>query len=781
MVAKDELYGSGKFSVLNMRLKGEVMKRTSCGFRLVLLFIAINAYGHGAMAEGLVESGKVGENALAYLRGANEGQSVVIDITFSAQPYGTPFHRAGLDDDPKELEWVRASILESAGLDERDVKFDASDIGVMSLMIDAAQAQRLAANPFVRSLGVLPEMQGFTAESAGLSNFPYVWNAGYTGSGVKVAVIDNGFSPGHPALPSVSRQYCYARLDTSGYCAGGAVFAQGSGAANYIGLNTGNNSGESSQIHGTSVFATLAQKIVTPTYLEPGLAQNIVPILVNIGGVSSTGAGSSGGYTRHGFLDSLESMRSATSGTNSDVNIINMSFGYTGSIGSPCLAPDNASATAALNALHAEGKALVVAAGNSGDSRTIWPACMSTAITVIGSWNQGLPSDPYCSSNPAVAGGIACWSSYGNDYMDLSAPGSYVTLARSRYNNGVYTHDRIERVGTSFSAPTAAACAALLKQANPSITPEQLRTALRTSPTMAQRPGSSFQRPLLNCAHALANSTAPLIPLSNSGLSGTWYEPRTSGQGLLLNVYPSIGTAWAGWFTYDTVDTGPNGRRWYTLQNATPFNGSATQTTMTIYRTTGSKFDALPASTTVAVGTATLSFNSCQSGKLSYNFNDGRTGVIPLSRLDAPFCNTNPSGDVSYTGLWQRSGLNGQGLFFRIMPSDQKFVGGWFTFTTAGGTTAAGQDWYTLDNGSPGLGRPPGTAWNGTSNSASFGIYATAGGRFNQATPVPTTNLVGSGSIQFNSCTTATLTYSFSDGRSGSIPLNRVGPAPGPC
>ncbi len=116
-----------------------------------------------------------------------------------------------------------------------------------------------------------------------------------------------------------------------------------------------------------------------------------------------------------------------------------------------------------------------------------------------------------------------------------------------------------------------------------------------------------------------------------------------------------------------------------------------------------------------------------------------------------------------------------------VMPAEQKLIGGWFTFTPAGGATAASQEWYTIDNGEPGSGRPPGTAWNGTSNSASFGIYATSGGRFNQATPVPTTSLVGSGSIQFTTRNSATLNYSFSGGGSGSIPLTRLGPAPGPC
>lgn len=747
---------------------------------MALVLIVCSMLPPGSVLAGEPGNSKIGQNALARLAAAEDGEKVEIDVTFSAVPYAAPFHQHGLDDDPRDLMTVRESILAAAGLTDRDVTFDAADIGVMSLMIDMGQAQEIDRHPNVRSLGVLPEMQGFTIESAALSNFPYVWNAGFTGSGVKVAIIDNGFSPGHPALSFVSSEYCYAREGTIGYCGGGNDFASGPGAANYIGSNTGTQPGEYSQIHGTSVLATIAQLAVPPTYVEPGLMTGISPVLFNIGGTTSVGFNYSGGYTAGGLNDALNSMR--LTGVNSDINIINMSFGYWNNANPaiPCGDLDALSTSTIISALRLEGKLIVAAAGNTGDNRTIWPACLPSVVTVAASWN--VDATDTCGGTPTsmTAGDMACWSSYG-DHVDLTGPGIHVTLARSMYNSGVYTHDSIERSGTSFSAPATAACAAALKQANPSITPEQLRTALTISPTTAVQPGTGFQAPLLDCAHALANSSAPQIPLANAGLSGAWYEPRTAGQGFYVNVYPSTGTAFAGWFTYDTTDTGPNGRRWYTLQNSTPFSGSDTQTTMTIYRSTGGQFDTPPSASSVAVGTATLSFTSCLSGQLSYSFHDGRTGVIPLSRLDTPFCNGGFSGDVAYTGVWYRAGLDGQGLTLRIIPSEQKLIGGWFTYTAAGGSTPAAQEWYALDNGGPGVGRPPGTAWDSVTKSASFGIYASSGGLFNEATPNPTSSMVGSGTIQFTGCNSATLTYNFTGGGSGSIPLTRLGPAPGPC
>lgn len=72
---------------------------------------------------------------------------------------------------------------------------------------------------------------------------------------------------------------------------------------------------------------------------------------------------------------------------------------------------------------------------------------------------------------------------------------------------------------------------------------------------------------------------------------------------------------------------------------------------------------------------------------------------------------------------------------------------------------------------------------NEMTSSVGINIIATAGGRFdipNQTAPT-SASVTGSGHIQFTRCTTATLNYPFNDGRVGTIPLSRVGPAPGPC
>ncbi len=63
-------------------------------------------------------------------------------------------------------------------------------------------------------------------------------------------------------------------------------------------------------------------------------------------------------------------------------------------------------------------------------------------------------------------------------------------------------------------------------------------------------------------------SASTNLNLDQHGITGSWYNPATSGQGLEIEVYPDgvaqgTGLLFAGWFTYDVTAAG--GRRWYVL------------------------------------------------------------------------------------------------------------------------------------------------------------------------------------------------------------------------
>lgn len=710
----------------------------------------------------------------------------MLDLTFSGLQGPSAFFRPGLDENPEALRTIRDEILRDAGLSTEAVVTDLSHLGIMSLRLDRGAVQAVLKDRRVRSVGLLPPLRGFLAETAQQSNFGYVQSAGFDGSGVVVAVIDNGFSQGgsnpHPNVPVVPRQACYCETHKGvGCCANGATQEVGPNAGRYIGDPTGFDPTELSQVHGTSVIATMLQTVPG----ENGLAYGVSPLLINIGGSTSTGSPGQGtsGYTGLGFLNALASMQ--TGEINSDVQIVNMSFGdYRGFEPITCVGKDNQASSQLISSLHGQGIAFIAAAGNGGSEIVAWPACLPEVISVAAAWNQSSPSDP-CVDGPVPAGQTTCYSNR-NAYIDLAAAGSVITLANSRFNTGAFDHNVVPRNGTSFAAPVAASCAVRLKQANPGISPEALRTALSSSPTTSSLVDYGFSKPLLDCAQALAVSGAPLIPIANAGLSGAWYEPRTAGQGFYINMYPALGKLWVGWFTFENSGSGSPGRRWYSLQEIAPYNAASTSLNLAILQTTGGQFDAPPAlGAPTQVGTAALSFTSCTAGTLQFQFdNNGPSGTIPLTRLDVPYCNEaaggSLAGDINYTGLWHDGDLPGQGLVFRVMPAQQKVVGAWFTYDSNAVSGPDGQDWFAIDNAEPGIYQPPASQYDAVGNTVDFFFTQGSGGVFN-APPTVTASAVGTGTLTFTSCNSATLHYDLDDGRDDTIYLTRVGPAFGSC
>jgi hypothetical protein len=129
-------------------------------------------------------------------------------------------------------------------------------------------------------------------------------------------------------------------------------------------------------------------------------------------------------------------------------------------------------------------------------------------------------------------------------------------------------------------------------------------------------------------------------PAANAdfALSGNWYDPATSGQGVTVEINPTSGAAFLAWYTYAPggAGAGAAGQRWYTAQS--PYIAGARTVPMTIYETTGGLFDAsTPQPRTRAIGSATLAFQSCTEATLTYAFTGGSSagaaGVIALRRL----------------------------------------------------------------------------------------------------------------------------------------------------
>ncbi len=302
------------------------------------------------------------------------------------------------------------------------------------------------------------------------------------------------------------------------------------------------------------------------------------------------------------------------------------------------------------------------------------------------------------------------------------------------------------------------------------------------------RNGTTIPNVATNFAGKSASvSVAATVDLNQHGLTGSWYEPATGGQGFEVEVFPDLSAPGTGlvqvsWFTYDTVVGGAQRQRWYTLSGAVATGQP--DAALTIYRNIGGNFNALPITTAQPVGTATLSFDTCSSGQLSYSFTDGtgRTGTIPLTRLTQNVtCSTSSArpanADFALSGNWYDPATSGQGLTVDVNPNSSLVFSAWYTYAPNGaGAGAGGQRWYTAQSAtfSPG------------SRSIAVTVYETTGGLFDAPTvPAPATVPVGSGTIAFQSCSDATFNFAFtggsSNGASGTIALKRVGPVPKSC
>ena len=274
------------------------------------------------------------------------------------------------------------------------------------------------------------------------------------------------------------------------------------------------------------------------------------------------------------------------------------------------------------------------------------------------------------------------------------------------------------------------------------------------------------------------------VELNQHGLTGSWYEPASGGQGFTVEVFPNQspenGRAFVGWFTYDAVSGGAARQRWYTLQG--PVATGERNVSLTIYQNTGGNFIAPPTTTPQPVGTATLSFDTCTTGEMTYNFTDGtgRTGTIPLARLmqNVTCSSTTPhptNADFALSGNFYVPETSGQGVTVEVNPNSRMAFAGWYTYANAPGTGTSGQRWYTAQG-----------AFTPGSRSIAVQISETTGGVFDSPTPVEQRTIqVGSGSLTFASCAAATFSYTFTagtnSGLSGTINLTRLGPVPPGC
>ena len=210
--------------------------------------------------------------------------------------------------------------------------------------------------------------------------------------------------------------------------------------------------------HGTHVAATIAGEGDART---DGLYKGVAPAagLVGLKVLDANGSGSMANVTA--AIDWVVEKKAVYG-----IEAINLSLG-----GGGCA--DGTDATSqAVNRAHAAGLVVAVAAGNSGPGTcTIGtPGAAASGLTVgamADTGENGFSQARFSSRGPTLDGRVK---------PDVSGPGVNIASAQTNTTSGYVSYS-----GTSMATPFVAGVALLMQDANPALTPQQVKDTIRST------------------------------------------------------------------------------------------------------------------------------------------------------------------------------------------------------------------------------------------------------------------------------------------------------------
>lgn len=253
--------------------------------------------------------------------------------------------------------------------------------------------------------------------SVPLIGAPGVWQAGYTGKGIKIGIADTGVDDKHPDLVNRIAQM-----------------------RDFTGEGTRDNNG-----HGTHVAGIIGSTGAASGGKYRGVAPECSFYVAKV--LLADGSGKAS-----------DVMAGIDWAVGQGVQIVNLSVGGSG----PCDGTDALSAM--CDAAVARGVVMCVAAGNLGPAASTvgFPGCAKSVITV-GATDKSDQIAPYSSRGPTSDQRVK---------PDICFPG--VNIVSCLANSASYT----TMSGTSMATPMAAGACALLLQADPSLPPQQVKDML---------------------------------------------------------------------------------------------------------------------------------------------------------------------------------------------------------------------------------------------------------------------------------------------------------------
>ncbi|SEG94326.1 Subtilase family protein [Nonomuraea solani] len=375
---------------------------------------------------------------------------------------------------------VRSIIQLKPGQNVQDVASDLEQASDGARVLEAAQSphffvaevdgltlDKLKKDARVQSVYKDELRMPFLDASTALIRSVQANQAGWTGAGTTVAVLDTGIDRDHPFFSGrIADEACFSSSDASdgsvSLCPNNQPSQTGAGAADaetaQCVVNTANACS-----HGSHVAGIAAGRMATGAPANGvAPAARILPIQV-FSRIDNPLTCAIGGSRAPCFLSYTSDQKLALEYVSRvvrtfNVAAVNMSLGGGGPFVEACDAdPSAAAVKPEFDTLASLGVAPVVAAGNNGfENGVSSPACISTAVTV------GATDD---------SDALASFTNRG-PLLDLFAPGVGINASVPDDGYG-------EKSGTSMSAPHVAGAFALMRQAYPDFTVAQSLQRLR--------------------------------------------------------------------------------------------------------------------------------------------------------------------------------------------------------------------------------------------------------------------------------------------------------------
>lgn len=299
-----------------------------------------------------------------------------------------------------------------------------------------------------------------------LINVPEVHNLGYTGAGVTICVMDAGFGNlTHEAFQSMNIIAMYDFVDDSPIMG--------------------------SHSHGTAVLSILGG-FKEGQLIGPAFGADF--ILAR----TENDPGSETPVEEDNWIAALEWADSI------GVDITSTSLGYLvfdppyTSYTWEDMDGNTAKITIAADLAVARGIFVVNSAGNEGfhlTRNTLAAPADGDSVFTIGAVNSSGIRSSFSSVGPTVDGRIK------PDVMAMGSGVFYASLSGNNYWSGG---------GTSFSCPLVSGAAALILQANPNLTPMELRDIFYLTASNSSNPNREYGWGIINTLEALNNGTVPV-------------------------------------------------------------------------------------------------------------------------------------------------------------------------------------------------------------------------------------------------------------------------------